>query len=297
MLAARNPLLKCDSIGFNAELHEYTIDGVVVPLSVTGVVDKLFGAFRPVKTINKFFDGWKRSGKSKYQKTIATSVTDADAKRAILKQWDAAGEAGRALGTLLHANVEDALNAVAPDAEKRRKVEVECQQFEKWLAEWATPRGLVPYRTELKVCLRGLSGSAVVAGMADAVFVDGFGQYWLIDWKRIAKPISSQEYAHGRTGKGLASEVAETKFNQISMQLAFYARMLQQTAGVDVGDRRYVVKLVREGYEAISMSTESHIEKAVDRAVLRLIHAEPLLCADEVGSGDEDDDADVWDAF
>jgi len=296
MLAARHPLPKSDAIGFDAERHEYTVDGVVVPRSVTGVVDALFGAFKPVRTVNKYYDGWKRSGKSKYQKTIAAAASDADAKRAILKQWDAAGEAGRTLGTLLHANVEDALNGVAPDAEKRRKVEAECQQFERWLAEWAAPRGLAPYRTELKCTMRGLSGAAVVAGMADAVFVDALGQHHLVDRKKVAKPISSQEYAHGRTGKGLASEVSDTKFNNYSIQLAFYARMLRETVGIDVGERRYVVKLVKEGYEVIQMSSEKHIEKAVDRAVLRLIHAEPLLCADEVGSGDEDDDAGEWGA-
>ena len=180
-----------------------------------------------------------------------------------------------------------------PDDNSRRRVKDELKAFDRWASEWATPRKLYSYRTELKVALRDLQGCVVLAGSIDALLQDEHGQFFLFDWKRSVQ-FGPQEYAHGRTGKGPASGVNATTWHKHSLQLMFYARMLKQTANIDVGDRIYLVRFEKQTYEVVHACTMKYLEHAVDRVISRLVHNEPVVCSDEVGSGDDDDSAAAW---
>jgi len=284
MLAKRHPLPAADAVGFDDETHTYSIDGAVVPRSCTTVVYDLFPRFKPKKTINLYFENWKASGKSKYKAVIDTSFTDDEAKLEIAALWARSTEA-RDLGSLAHKQIENLLNGVPVDSEARAPVEDEVAGVERWLQEC----GLRAFRTELPVLARAPDGTPVLAGMLDALFQDAEGQFVLVDWKRTSKPFGHKEWSFRRHGHGPAIRLDDTKWMRYSVQLALYASMLRETAGIDVGDRRLLVRLTKTGAEPIEANTSLEVEQAAAAALQRLKDgAAQVLLPGEGSSEDEE---------
>ena len=287
MLRKKHPLPGVDeAVGFDPEAHAYEVEGVAVPVSVTGVVDKLFPRFKARKTVNLYYDNWKSSGKSKYQRIIADAASDEDAKAAILKLWRD-DTVARDLGTALHACIDQLLNQAPVDPEQRGLVFDELNAFECWLQT----RGLTPFRTELPVFAKDDRGNApVVAGMIDALFRDAEGQFWAVDWKRTAKPFGPKEWAFRRHGHGPAIRLPDTKHARYSMQLALYALLLRESTGLDVADRRLLVRFVPGSggdVEEVPADTSRVVDEGAVAALARLKAGETVL-ADGEGSSSDD---------
>ena len=105
-----------------------------------------------------------------------------------------------------------------------------------------------PYRSELNVAYRDEAGVVVCAGRIDALYVDGEGRVYLLDFKRVDPKHKLSERARGffgAMGVGAAAHLADTHFNRYSLQLSCYALMLQQSHGVDVGERLYLLRMHR----------------------------------------------------
>lgn len=281
MLARRNPLPGADAVEFDAATHTYSVEGVAVPRSATAVVEALFPRFKPRKTVNLYFEKWKASSKSKYKAIIATSFDDAEAKAAIVASW-ADNTQARDLGTLAHKCMEDLLNGVAVEAEARAPVEAEVAGGERWLEEV----GVVPFRTELPVLARDDAGAPVLAGTVDALVRGDDGALVIVDWKT-GKKFGPSEWSFNRTGHGPAAELPASKFSRYSLQLALYAQMLRETTGLDVGDRRLLVRLSSDGAEPIWARADAVVDAAAAAALARLKAGEPVLGEGEGSSSDD----------
>lgn len=124
-------------------------------------------------------------------------------------------------------------------------------QFEAFKASaWAKDRGLRPLRTELSVGWRA-DGRSVSAGQIDALYVDKDGLHYLFDFKRVAKhhklcPKDKGFAVRGEeppVGAGPMAHLPDTHFQKYSLQTSIYNLMLQNTHGIDVGDRMYLLRM------------------------------------------------------
>ena len=285
MLRKQNPLPSVDdSVGFDPEAHAYDVEGVPVPISVTGVVEQLFPRFKPRKTVELHYETWKASGR-KYRQIIGNAASDEDAKKAIVKLWTDDTTA-RDMGTLVHACVEQLLNRQPVDPEARGQVFAELNAFEVWLEG----SGLTPVRTELPVFAKdNVGGAPVLAGTIDALFRDAEGQLWLLDWKRTSKPFGPKEWAFRRHGHGPAIRLSDTKHAKYSVQLALYALLLREATGLDVADRRLLARFAPGSgeVEEVPADTSPAVEEAAAAALARLKAGEPVLAEGEGSSSDE----------
>ena len=106
-LAQRNPLPREDRIVFEAVEHAYFVDGIRVPISVTGFLHKLASEFDPHAAAVAMMEGWGwPENQHKYMNADGT-IKSADE---IVAAWAWHGEVQRARGTLLHYHAEQFLN-------------------------------------------------------------------------------------------------------------------------------------------------------------------------------------------
>ena len=98
-----------DCTTFDAPSHTYTVNGIVVPRSVTAVitdeVTKQEECFEADKVIDKNLSTWRSKASSKYHELIR-GKDDEEAKETIKALWDRANK----LGTIMHHAFELALN-------------------------------------------------------------------------------------------------------------------------------------------------------------------------------------------
>ena len=168
-----HPLPRDARILFNEEMHEYRIDGVKAPRSVTGLVHAYgwdFDAYAAVGAMKKG-SRWPEKREA-FLTDTGLEMEDAE----IVELWKRRGNIASARGTLLHWHAEMHLNG--------RQLELpHSPEFEMFLAVVDVLRlhfGWRPYRTEISLFHCGLC----LAGQADALFVDAGGDIVILDWKR-----------------------------------------------------------------------------------------------------------------
>ena len=164
-LRKANPFPSDEQIHFAEESHTYTVNGVVVPLSVTGLIHRYAKTFDPSAAIQNM----RVETRQGYTNKGLLSEED------ILHTWDKNGKVQRNRGTLMHFHIEQLLNGCVIDSP--------CSpEFEQFLTlhEDVIQDHQVPFRTELSVYSKGLN----VAGQIDAVFKQVDGTFALWDWKR-----------------------------------------------------------------------------------------------------------------
>ena len=165
-LKTANPFASDEEIHFDEESHTYTINsGVVVPLSVTGMIHRYARTFDPLAAIQNMRAGTRQGY------TDRGLVTEED----ILRTWDENGKVQRNRGTLMHFHIEQYLNGCVIESPW-------SPEFEQFLAlhEQVIQDNQIPFRTELSVYSKSLS----IAGQIDAVFKQTDGTFALWDWKR-----------------------------------------------------------------------------------------------------------------
>jgi ATP-dependent exoDNAse (exonuclease V) beta subunit len=212
-------------IEFDAKAHRYFYRG-----------GELMSATKFLKRFQPPFD----------QKNVAQRVAAKSGRsvEAIIAEWERSGERSRALGTAVHAHIENVLAAVQPIPTGPIHSE-----FEQWLALW---------ETDLRKTFRPAQVEWVIgdhhwalAGTVDALLhLDYQGTYHLFDWKT-GKFETSNPW---QTLNGPFSHLDDCQMNRYSLQLSLYRLMIERNTTISLGDS-YLVHL---------MPDDSHIYTALD---------------------------------
>ena len=164
-LKKANPFPSDEEIHFDEESHTYTVNGVVVPLSVTGLVHRFVHTFDALAAIQNMRAETRQSYSDRGLETEGD----------ILRTWDENGKVQRNRGTLMHFHIEQYLNGC--------EIESPCSpEFEQFLAlqDEVIQDHKIPFRMELSVYSKSLN----VAGQIDALFKQADGTFVIWDWKR-----------------------------------------------------------------------------------------------------------------
>ena len=141
-LAARYPFPREDRITFTEDLHEYTIDGIKAPRSVTGLLHEYLPEFNPQGALHAMRHSreWELKKATLEEKGVSTEGDG------ILKSWERNGEIARARGHLLHYQAEQMVNG-------REIEEPHSEELVQATAlyEHLRSKGLEPYRAEVNL--------------------------------------------------------------------------------------------------------------------------------------------------
>ena len=163
-LRGRHPLTSDRRIAFDEESHSYTVDGNLVPLSVTGLIHGYSRGFDASEAIR----GMRPDTREKYAERGLK--TDEDIKSA----WNKNAEIQRGRGTLMHFQIEQYLNGCQIEPPHSPEFQQFTQLFNSISFEQQ------PYRTELSVFSHELN----IAGQIDGLFLMQDGTFAIWDWKR-----------------------------------------------------------------------------------------------------------------
>lgn len=217
-------------MAFDEERHAYSVDGERVRASVTALVACAFPVeerFDADRVIDKNLSGWRGNPSSKYHQVVLNK-SDAEAKRAIRAEWDAARDSG----VLLHKAIERALDGAGGDpvpSVSPLELDSVLQALRELRAdEWE------PYRVELPVFWER-SGRVTCCGMIDLVLVrrDDRSRFAIVDYKRSDKDLSPDARAYGKTAIGPLEGRSATPHLSYSIQQSMYRAMLLQRLGDD----------------------------------------------------------------
>jgi len=115
-LKTAHPFPSDEQILFDEESHTYRVNGVVVPLSVTGLIHRYARVFDPSAAIQNMRAETRQSYSDR------GLVTEED----IIRTWDENGKVQRSLGTsTMHFHIEQYLNSCGSDPPWGP----ECEQF------------------------------------------------------------------------------------------------------------------------------------------------------------------------
>ena len=103
ILKGQHPLLRDRRIVFHEEKHEYFVDNVKVPRSVTGLVHTYGWEFDPHAAIQAMKNGarWPEK-RASFMTDSGTEMSDGE----IVQMWKRSGQIASARGTLLHWHCE-----------------------------------------------------------------------------------------------------------------------------------------------------------------------------------------------
>ena len=210
-LKKAHPFPSDEQIHFDEESHTYRVNGVVVPLSVTGVIHRYARVFDPSAAIQNMRAETRQSYSDR------GLVTEED----IIRTWDKNGRVQRNRGSLLHFLIEQYLNGCVIESPF-------SPEFEQFLAlhEQVIQDNQIPFRTELSVYNKGLS----IAGQIDALFTQADGTFALWDWKR-SKLL---RYDSRSQMKEPLDHLPDANAYHYFLQLNIYRRILQEDYGVPV---------------------------------------------------------------
>jgi hypothetical protein len=265
-LARNNPHDTDAAIDFDEPTHVYRYNDVVIPISVTTVVERAFDPdnhFDGPAVVDKWFEMWRRKGPAGeygdlFAKLENGECTPEDVKLGIIDRWATAGP----LGTEMHRAIEVHCNvhiadwskhsSIGPHTNPLDVVHPELKQFDEFASgAWVAEMGLVPFRTELStVYVSERTGRVLCAGQIDLLAVDKHGNYHIIDWKRVKPKYAITEFERAYRGKtGVSSVLAhlpDTKFYHYSLQASMYAVMAAQSHGWDAEGRLRLLRMHRD---------------------------------------------------
>lgn len=239
ILGERNPHPRDERIVFVDADHKYFLDGVQIPLSVTGLWNQYFDHFDAEGAVAKYFDSWSRDPNSKYHQLIkylnlVLKIPAEQQPREIIRLWNAGGMDAADSGTHMHAQIEYFLNDVEVEDDT-----VEFQQFLKWRGEFMVERELRPYRTEWSI----FDEEAKIAGQIDSLWVDKDGKFVMVDWKRCnpnpRKPGGAlqrlgphMDCFKNEKGLGPCSDLPNTSFYHYCIQQNVYKYIVDTFYGI-----------------------------------------------------------------
>ncbi len=160
VLAEKHPFPRESRIHFNEATHVYTVDGLTVPRSVTGLLHKYVGEFNAMAAIEAMKRGPQWQFKKEEFERDGLLMSDAE----IAATWSKRSEVARARGTLLHFQAESFLNGLEP-GRPRVVEEPHSPEYRQFLQIYgsAIKDKMEVYRTEVNLFHCGLR----VAGQPD----------------------------------------------------------------------------------------------------------------------------------
>jgi len=235
-LAAEHAHPRDACIVFDEGPHTYTVDGVAVQTSVTGLISRVETEHFDAPKIARQLSLSARPSE-KYSRVDAdTGLRVPMAEADILKLWDAA----RDLGTDLHGKIERYLNGISVTSvhEGPGAVNVvEFQQFQRWW-DAQLEAGYEAYRTEW-VIFDGPN----LAGSIDFVMRHrDTNEYVIVDWKRCVTAGAGFSSAW-KSKKMLApmQHLEETKLNHWKVQVNVYRSILERNYDLKITGMMMVV--------------------------------------------------------
>lgn len=228
-LAVDNAHLLDARISFVEEGHVYFLDGVPLPLSVTGLINSVASDhFDPVAIIAKMKRGRKWPNPS-YADAGPDGSLEPWTDERIAAAWAANGKLAADLGTDLHSKIEEYMNGCQPVfADDTNRVE-----FGYFLVWWrdALARGFLPYRTEWVI----FDADARLAGSIDFVMKNpATNKYYIVDWKRCKTKDAGFARSFGRKFLAPLMHLDEHKANKWAVQVNIYRHMLEKNYGIAI---------------------------------------------------------------
>ena len=138
-LARRHPIPRESRITFDEETHTYTVDGVRVPRSVTGLLHDYAWTFDPMLAVCAMKSGRGWESKRAALETQGLGTEDAD----FLARWEFNSRVARCRGHCLHWQCEQMCNGRPVEKPHSPEFQQACQIYDFFLS-----RGYKPYRTE-----------------------------------------------------------------------------------------------------------------------------------------------------
>lgn len=230
LFQTRRNTVKTDfsAIRFNAEEHRYFYGD-----------QELTSVTKMIKTIQKPFD--------KQGVAAKTAAKEDKSVQQVLAEWEAKGEKGRALGTLVHSHIQKtlldipdkqtsfdtflALNTLAPEITAFNRL-------------WAELQPKVKYGVKDVEFVVG-DAELGMAGTVDSMFYSReTEQYHLWDWKTGKFELSN------RWQKLLPpfDYLDDCQLNVYSLQVSLYRLIIERNTNLDLGDS-YLVHLSSDGYQ------------------------------------------------
>ena len=239
-LAKRKPYSFDCRIVYDEAAHRYTVDGQVVPVSATTLINRAYEgeAFDGRVVATRCLASWQAGrGKPEYVELVQ-GKSDEDAISAILEKWGTTSK----LGTLLHKVVEMSYNDTPMDPEEYAPVAAEVETFE----EFRHKCGLECVRTELSLFYAKDDGSVLAAGQLDLLMKDSEGNLMIVDLKRTGKDLSPT--ARPGSAVPLFDSLMDTPFHRYSLQNSIYSVMFERLTGTPV-DKLHILQIVPGGGE------------------------------------------------
>lgn len=215
-------------IRFDADQHRYFI-GDKELISVT----------KTIKQLQKPFD--------KEGMAARTAAKEGKSIQQVLAEWEAKGEKGRALGTLVHSHIQKTLLAI-PDEQTSfdtflslNTLAPEITAFNRLWADLESKVAYSPLDIEFIVGDADLG----VAGTVDSMlFGNDTGQRHIWDWKTGKFELSN------RWQKLLPpfDYLDDCQLNVYSLQVSLYRLIIESNTNLDLGDS-YLVHLSPDGYQ------------------------------------------------
>ena len=264
-LAAFNPHSRDANIFFQAEGHQYILNGTPMRCSVSDVIRSHFSQFDPEYVVATHFASWKEDAASKYYQLIRylalVEKQDEEGQRqAIVRLWKAGGKEASETGTALHAQIESYLNDEPDDGSGERQ-KVEFKQFLAFKEDFARGRPVRPYRTEWSV----YDEEAGVAGQIDSLWETEDGSLFMVDWKRCSpagrRPSDPQQPLgpdvpafRDERGLGLCADLPNTKFFHYCVQQNLYKFIVERHYGLRI-DRMFLAQFhpLLEAYNCVAV--------------------------------------------
>lgn len=238
MLEGLHPHDRDCKITFDEPTHVYTVDGVEYE-SVTTWNKTHFEEFDPDATIEKMM----KSPKWPQSKYFGMEP------EAIKASWTASGDEASALGTKLHADIEDYYNG-----KRVQNDSVEWKFFEDFAADHVH---LKPYRTEWRIW----DEEFLLAGTIDMVFLnEDDGSVSIYDWKRSKKIEMHNRFRNAKTE--CINHLSDCNYVKYSLQLNAYKYMLERNYGLKVRNMFLVIMHPdQKGYQKLAVGDMSDIMK------------------------------------
>jgi hypothetical protein len=212
-------------IQFDETSHVYTVDGVRVPRSVTGLIHLYCNEFDPHRALAtmKATPTWRGKCMSIAEEGLGTADED------FIERWQFNGKVQRARGYLLHFQAEAMVNGRcialpwSPEFQQAKCI------YEFVTREW----GFRPLRTEVSIFHCGLR----LAGQPDLLCKDRQGRIVIIDWKRVRRIKAESMQGPMRYPLNM---LPDSNYWHYALQLNLYAYILESEYSLAVAPLMYL---------------------------------------------------------
>lgn len=204
-----------ERIKFNAEKHEYFIDGEKAKLSVSEVIGNFFPKFDTEFWSNK---------KAKQRGVPQQKVID---------EWAEKGRLAAEKGTYLHDQIEKYYNGVKHD-----RTSPEFGYFLKFVEKYPL---MEPHRTEWRI----FDEEVMLAGTVDMIYRNPkTGLYFMFDWKRSEKVVDAHNNPitpNFQQGSGPIAHLSDNSYHKYCLQQNMYKHLLEKNYNIKISSTNLLV--------------------------------------------------------